>query len=962
LHMDMQRVIGEQQFQAVSLAAAHVNEELTERLEALELIAKQMEGPLIANPAALQTHLEQRPLLQLVFNAGAFVTGLDGTAIANVSDSAKRVGVNYMERDFIVATLKEGKSAIGRPVMGKQLKAPVLVMSAPVHDAQGKVIAALAGVTNLGEQSFLDTLSNSSYGKTGGFLVVAPEHKLFVTATDKTRIMTPVPEPGLNTMHDRFMQGYEGYGIAVNSKGVEVLNAAKAIPAAGWFLVAVMSSAEAFAPIYAMQQRILFAAVLLTLLTGALTWWTLQRQLAPMLKTAQKLTLLATTNLPVTPLHVTRQDEIGAMVGGFNHLLETLGKREKLLTASEQRARNFFEKNSCVMLLINPATGEIVDANPAASRYYGYAPVQLIGMNICNINMATSERVAEERQKALREERNYFLFLHRLASGEVRNVEVYSTPIETGGHSQLFSIIHDVHEKHLAQQALAESEFRWKFAIEGAGDGLWDWDVPHSTVFFSTRWKTMLGFTEDEIGSSLDEWSKRVHPDDLARVTTDVQTHVDGLTPRYTNEHRVSCKDGSWKWILDRGLVVSRDTTGKPLRVIGTHHDITERHQAEAAREALQTALQRAVKEADAANNSKSRFLAAASHDLRQPLAALALFVGMLDTAVKPGREKLVFHMQSAVNELSRLLNALLNVSKIDAGGVVPMVSDFSIEGLCASLLSTHEGSAAKKGLQLRCRHAPHTMLRTDQALFGRIIGNLVDNAVQYTSHGGVLIAMRRHAGKRWIEVWDTGIGIAPNQIPLIFEEFRRLGDGARTQGSGLGLAIASKTAALLGLKIRVASRPGRGSMFAIELPECGTQALPQALALSASHSSPRSFTVGLVEDNLRVLNALVLGLENLGHTVFAGTTGEAMLAEMGRRVPDVVVSDYRLAAGETGMDVIDLARAHFGDDLPGIVLTGDTDANELRKIAEEGIAVYTKPVTLADLQGYLLQAVQRSV
>jgi PAS domain S-box-containing protein len=472
----------------------------------------------------------------------------------------------------------------------------------------------------------------------------------------------------------------------------------------------------------------------------------------------------------------------------------------------------------------------------------------------------------------------------------------------------------------------------------------------------------MLGFTEDEIGSSLDEWSKRVHPDDLARVTTDVQTHVDGLTPRYTNEHRVSCKDGSWKWILDRGLVVSRDTTGKPLRVIGTHHDITERHQAEAAREALQTALQRAVKEADAANNSKSRFLAAASHDLRQPLAALALFVGMLDTAVKPGREKLVFHMQSAVNELSRLLNALLNVSKIDAGGVVPMVSDFSIEGLCASLLSTHEGSAAKKGLQLRCRHAPHTMLRTDQALFGRIIGNLVDNAVQYTSHGGVLIAMRRHAGKRWIEVWDTGIGIAPNQIPLIFEEFRRLGDGARTQGSGLGLAIASKTAALLGLKIRVASRPGRGSMFAIELPECGTQALPQALALSASHSSPRSFTVGLVEDNLRVLNALVLGLENLGHTVFAGTTGEAMLAEMGRRVPDVVVSDYRLAAGETGMDVIDLARAHFGDDLPGIVLTGDTDANELRKIAEEGIAVYTKPVTLADLQGYLLQAVQRSV
>jgi diguanylate cyclase (GGDEF)-like protein/PAS domain S-box-containing protein len=588
LQEDMQRVVGEQQFQTVSLVAAHIDSDLTERLEALELIAKEMDGPLIANPAALQTHLEQRPLLRLLFNAGAFVTGLDGTAIADVSDSAHRIGVNYMERDFIVATLKEGKSAIGRPVMGKQLKAPVLVMSVPVHDAQGKVIGALAGVTNLGEQSFLDTLSNSSYGKTGGFLMVAPEHKLFVTATDKTRIMTPVPEPGLNAMHDRFMQGYDGYGTAVNSKGVEVLNAAKAIPAAGWFLVVAIPSTEAFAPIYAMQQRILFAAVLLTLLTGALTWWVLRWQLSPLLKTAYKLTLLATTNRPAKPLRVTRPDEIGALIGGFNHLLESLRKREESLTASEQHARHFLEKNYSVMLLIDPATGEIVDANPAASRYYGYAPVQLIGMNICNINTASPERVAEERQRALREERNYFLFSHRLASGEVRDVEVYSTPIETRGSSMLFSIVHDVHEKHLAQYALVESEFRWKFAIEGAGDGLWDWNVPSCTVFFSTRWKTMLGFSEDEIGNGLDEWSKRVHPDDLAHAMAEVQAHLDGQTPIYRNEHRVQCKNGSWKWILTRGMVVSRDAASKPLRAIGTHRDITEQHEAEVVRLALQ--------------------------------------------------------------------------------------------------------------------------------------------------------------------------------------------------------------------------------------------------------------------------------------------------------------------------------------------------------------------------------------
>jgi diguanylate cyclase (GGDEF)-like protein/PAS domain S-box-containing protein len=327
------------------------------------------------------------------------------------------------------------------------------------------VVGTLVGTINLGKPNFLDKIAQGQYGKTGGYLLNAPQHRLIVTASDKSRIMQPHPAPGVNPMLDRYMLGYEGYGIAVNARGVEELSAAKAIPVAGWFLAVVMPTAEAFAPIATMQQHMLWATALLTLLTGALTWWMLLWQLSPLLKTAHKLTLLATTNRPAKPLQVTRQDEIGALIGGFNHLLESLGKRETALT---------------------------------------------------------------------------------------------------------------------------DSEFRWKFAIEGAGDGLWDWNVPHSTVFFSTRWKTMLGFTEDEIGNNLDEWSKRVHPDDLERVMADVQAHLDGLTPLYLNEHRVRCKDDSWKWVLDRGLVVSRDAQGKPLRAIGTHSDVTERHQAETARNALQ--------------------------------------------------------------------------------------------------------------------------------------------------------------------------------------------------------------------------------------------------------------------------------------------------------------------------------------------------------------------------------------
>ena len=178
-----------------------------------------------------------------------------------------------------------------------------------------------------------------------------------------------------------------------------------------------------------------------------------------------------------------------------------------------------------------------------------------------------------------------------VAKGEVLRVEEefdgrhYATvkfPIIHNGKSLLAGYTIDITERKRAEDALRASEARWKFAIEGAGDGLWDWDVPANLVFYSQRWKEMLGYAVDEIGSSVEEWSRRVRPEDLPQAMAAVNAHFDGQTASYVNEHRVCCKDGSWKWILARGLVISRDAAGKPLRVIGTHSDITERKRLEA--------------------------------------------------------------------------------------------------------------------------------------------------------------------------------------------------------------------------------------------------------------------------------------------------------------------------------------------------------------------------------------------
>lgn len=334
LRHDMERLLGAQQFSTASFIAAEVNDELDDRLRALEEVAATVAPALLGNPAAMQAFVEQRPVLQRLFNAGILAYRLDGTAVADSLVSTGRIGVNFMDRDYIVGALKAGKATIGRPVMGRKLPAPVFAMAVPILDAQGHVIGALAGVINLGAPNFLDQLAASRYGVTGGYRLIAPQYRLVVTASDKSRIMETLPAPGINALIDRFVQGYEGSGVVVGPLGVEMLVSAKNVPLAGWYVAAILSTAEAFAPIRAMQQRMLLATLLLTLLAGILTWWTVRRQLAPMLAAARTLATLSDAGQPPQPLPVTRQDEIGQLIGGFNHLIESLAQREVALKQS----------------------------------------------------------------------------------------------------------------------------------------------------------------------------------------------------------------------------------------------------------------------------------------------------------------------------------------------------------------------------------------------------------------------------------------------------------------------------------------------------------------------------------------------------------------------------------------------------------------------------------------------------
>jgi CheY-like chemotaxis protein len=235
-----------------------------------------------------------------------------------------------------------------------------------------------------------------------------------------------------------------------------------------------------------------------------------------------------------------------------------------------------------------------------------------------------------------------------------------------------------------------------------------------------------------------------------------------------------------------------------------------------------------------------------------------------------------------------------------------------------------------------------------------RILGNLIANAIRYTDKGGILIGCRRHNGKQWIEVWDSGVGFPSNMAEHIFEEFTQLGDNSRSVGSGLGLAIVSKSAKLLGLALRVHSRLGRGSMFAIEIPQgdaslIETPSEPKALV--------NKYLIALIDDNPMVLDATSFALKSVGHQVVVGESELDLLKNIGYQEPDILISDYRLADNKTGLDLIIKARQVFGEDLPAILITGDTDPKLIKLFEKYKIRVCYKPLKI-DVLNDLIRAV----
>ncbi|MGE5261370.1 MAG: hybrid sensor histidine kinase/response regulator [Actinomycetota bacterium] len=351
------------------------------------------------------------------------------------------------------------------------------------------------------------------------------------------------------------------------------------------------------------------------------------------------------------------------------------------------------------------------------------------------------------------------------------------------------------------------------------------------------------------------------------------------------------------------------------------------------------------------ADRYKSHFLASASHDLRQPLHALNLFVAQLQTENKPAeRKRLVSRIDEAVASMNELFEALLDMTKLEAGMLQANPAEFAMQRLLDRIETTFAELAEKKGLRLRVVPCS-AWVRSDPILLERILFNLVGNAVGYTARGGVVVGCRLRATQLRIDVCDTGPGIPEDQRQSIFAEFYQLETPApdRKAGLGLGLAIVDRLSRLLGHSVQLESNPGRGSRFSVLVPLAAERrdTVPLPVVLQAADLA-QGKRVMVIDDDLLVLEGMRGILQSWGCRVQTATSGAAALASVadGCGQPDLIISDLRLADGEIGIEVIKRLRDALGAPIPAFVISGDTAPEQLREASAGGYYLLQKPVS----------------
>jgi PAS domain S-box-containing protein len=556
-----------------------------------------------------------------------------------------------------------------------------------------------------------------------------------------------------------------------------------------------------------------------------------------------------------------------------------------------------------------------------------------------------------------------FRALH--ADGEWRWLARRDAPFavdHTGKVTQILGMVRDITAHRTIEQTMHEQKARLQLALNGTNDGIWDWNAITGEVYHSPRWKNMLGYGDDDLLDEPGIWENLVHPEDLERVKSELQVHLEQRTPQYVSEYRIRANDGDYRWILARGQAVW-DDQGRPLRMVGAHADVTDR-------KLVEELLREAERAAHEANAAKTDFLARMSHEMRTPMNVICGLSELLwDTELTTDQREYVRIFRSNSEVLLNLINDVLDVTKVEAGGLQLQSEPFDLNEVLETTRDLLAPVAEEKGLDLHCVLDPEavTTLLGDRDRLQQILVNLVGNAIKFTQEGEVRVRASRDPDKSTpgallFEVSDTGPGIDPVQAPTIFEPFVQA-DSSTTRkhhGTGLGLTLARKLVELMGGQLWLESQLGEGSVFYFTVSLGVAASVPARLRTDAPLPPAR---VLVVDDDPITRMLLVRQIQALGLQLVEGASGREALdrlagAALSNRHYSVVILDRTLP----DLDQFNIA-AEIRDNLalgePAVVLlTFHSEERDITEIRELGIhSMLTKPIKATRLEQALRKA-----
>ncbi len=596
--------------------------------------------------------------------------------------------------------------------------------------------------------------------------------------------------------------------------------------------------------------------------------------------------------------------------------------------------------------------GLVESFNPAAERIFGYRAEEVVGRNVKILmpepyqsghdsylsNYKTSRRakIIGIGREVVGRRKDGSTFPMDLAVGESR----------TEGKRLFAGIIRDISERKKAEDALRRSEERFRLLIDNVPDYAIVWfDVDGRIQSWNIGAERIYGRTAEELEAAT--MAVFFPPD--ARDQPGQALRAVRESGRFESEGWQIRKNGERFWGHDV-LTLLRDNDGRMHGLVRVSRDITDRKRMDEAREAAKEAAERS-------NLAQSKFLAAASHDLRQPVQALVLFASALETKIfgSPAAS-LLGDMKGSLDALNVLLDALLDVSRLDAGTVAPNETNFALSTILERLTLEFTPQTTDKNIALRTV-ATSAIVRIDPTLLCRMLGNLLSNAVRYTNQGKILLGCRRHGAKLRIGVLDSGIGIAEHHRGEIFKEFYQIGNSERdrTKGLGLGLAIVDRLSHLLHCPVSLRSKEGKGSAFWVEVPLIGFNKASNIVCLKSDYQREIFSGKGVVfviDDEATVLKGLRIVLEDWGYTVLSARTAletNEILSKCGA-VPDIIIADYRLRGICTGADIIRHIREVFSRSIPGILITGDTAPERIKEANTHGLILLHKPIHPSEL------------